>query len=180
MTGGVIFRHTVDAFVERVLVGEGLMSVEFERELRALGLDVAHPAEVDLETWSRLVRATSKRLSPAKPEADALEDVGRHILRGFAESLVGRGLFLALRMLGPRRAALRMPENYRSADSITQVVARELGPSRVELTFNTTGGMPTYVRGLMLESLRQVGARAPEVSFEERSNETVFVMSWQE
>jgi uncharacterized protein (TIGR02265 family) len=180
MSGGVIFRHSVEAFVERVLVAQGLMSPEFERELKRLGLDVAHPAEVNLETWSALVRAASRRMSPSKREADALEDVGRHMLRGFAASLVGKGLFLALRMLGPRRAVLRMPENYRSADSITHVIAREVSPTCMELTFNTTGGMPTYVRGLMLESMTHVGAREPRVTFEERANETVFVLSWEE
>lgn len=175
---GVIYRHTVEAFVKRILLRRGLLSLEFERELRVLGLDVQHCRDVDLETWSKIVRATAARMSPGKAEAEALEDVGHEMLIGFAESLVGKGLMFVLRFLGPARALLRMPENYQSADSITRVTARQLSPREVELTFNTTGGMPTYVRGLMLETLAHLKAHDATVRFDERIDSTVFNLSW--
>lgn len=174
---GVIFRHTVEAFVARVIVRSGLLSLEFDRELRELGVDVHRPRDVDLPTWTRLVRATARRLSPQKPEDEALEEVGREMLRGFAASLVGRGLMFVLRRLGPRRALLRMPDNYRSADSVTKVTARELSSTEIELTFNSTGEMPTYVRGLMLETLAQLETPAT-ATWEVRPEGTVFKISW--
>ncbi|MBL8913612.1 MAG: DUF2378 family protein [Archangium sp.] len=174
---GVIYRHTVEAFVQRVITRAGLLSIDFSRELLALGLDVHRCRDVDLATWSQVVRATAKRMSPGKSEDAALEDVGRAMLVGFAESLVGKGLMFILRRLGARHALLRMPQNYRSADSVTEVTAREVSPFTVELTFNTTGGMPTYVRGLMLETLHQLKAEGT-VSFDARPLGTVFTVSW--
>lgn len=178
MSDGVIYRHSVESFVERVLQRRGLLSPDFIRELKALGVDVEKPTEVDLATWARLVRATAAKLSPSKDIDAALEDVGLETIAGYLESLVGRSLFVLLRLFGPRRALLRMQENYHSADSITRIDARALSPTSVELVFNTTGGTPTYVRGLMLGTLIHLKVRSPQVTFEETGGRTVFTTSW--
>lgn len=178
MAEGVIYRHTVEAFVERVLTRRALLTPEFRAELRALGLDAAAPKEVNLETWALLVRAVAARLCPGKPEAEALETVGREMLAGYSESLVGRSLFVLLRLLGPQRAMMRMAENYHSADSITRVEARALTAGSVELAFNTTGGLSHYVRGLLLEMLARLKARTPTVTFAHIGEREVFVVSW--
>ena len=175
---GVIYRHTVEAFVERVLIRRELVTPEFSSALLKIGLDVENPKEVNLETWALLVRATAARLCPGRPDAEALETVGHEMLAGYSESLVGRSLFLLLRLLGPQRAMLRMPENYHSADSISRIETRTLSPHAVELSFNTTGGLSDYVRGLLLEMLKQVKARNPVVTFAHTGGRDVFVVSW--
>lgn len=180
MRAGVIYRHTVDAFVDRILVRRGLLTDDFARQLEALGLDVGRTTGLELETWADVVRAVAARLSPDKAPDDALEQVGREMLIGFSESLAGRGLFLLLRLIGPRRALLRMSENFQSADSVTRVSSSLVGERAVELVFSTTGHMPTYVRGLILEALRQLEARAPSVTFEEGDDATVFFVTWAE
>lgn len=180
MPEGVIYRHAVESFVNGVILRHGLLSLEFEKELRALGLDVSHPREVDLETWTKLMRAVSARLSPGKSEAEALERVGREQLRGFFDSLVGKGLYLLLRLMGPHRTVRRMAENYRSADSITEVTTHQLGPCRYELIFNTTGGMPDYVRGLLHEAMLMLNVKDPQLTFEVRADGTAFTLWWNE
>lgn len=178
MSEGVIYRHTVAAFVERVIERRGLSSPELSAELLKLGLDVTNPKEVDLETWALLVRAVAARLCPGKPDAEALTTVGREMLAGFSESLVGRSLFLLLRLLGPQRAMLRMPENYQSADSVSRIVARTLSPTSVELSFANAAGIPDYVRGVMLATLDQVKAKNPMATFAHIDGRDVFVVSW--
>ncbi|MGV3619727.1 MAG: DUF2378 family protein [Archangium sp.] len=178
MAEGVIYRHAVEAFVERVLRRRELLTPEFTARLRSLGLDATRPHEVDLETWALLVRAAAAQLAPNETIDDALEEVGHEVLLGYSETLVGRSLFALLRLLGPQRAMLRMAENYHSADSVTHVDARTLSPTSVELSFNTTGGLSPYVRGVLLETLHQVKAREPRVTFESNGDAVVFRIGW--
>ncbi len=176
---GVIYRHTVEAFVQRVLLRRGLLSLEFDRELKALGFDASRPTEVTLDMWETLMRRSAKRLSPQKTEADALNDLGREQLRGYTEGLVGRALSTLLRLIGPRRTMLRMMENYRTADSVTEVKSTELSPTAIELEFSSDFNMPTYVSGLMEETLVMLRAKDPKVEFKKQATgSTVFSVSW--
>ncbi len=176
----IVYRHTVEAFVEQVLVRRGLLTPDFIAELKQLGLDVTQPREQPPEVWVAVLRATAARLSPARSVADGLEDVGRAMASGFLESLAGRALFVLLRMLGPHKAFLRMPENIQSADTFTQVKARSLAPGSVELIFNTTLGAPTHTRGILLEALFRLNTKNSSVSFTEHADSTAFVVTWAE
>ena len=177
---GVIYRHTVEAFVERVVLRRGLLSLEFDRELKAIGVDPSRPKEVSLEVWLSLLRAAAKRLSPEKPLEDGLEDVGREMVRGYQDGLVGRGLFILLRLLGPRRALLRVKENFATADSVTSVNVLELSPTCIQFEFvSQFTTVPTYARGILLEALAQLKVRDPKVKMEVKdSGETVFTAWW--
>ena len=62
---GVIYQHTVEAF------------------------DATRPKALSLERWLALLHATAKRLSPNKALDDALEELGREMIRGYLEGLVG-------------------------------------------------------------------------------------------
>ena len=179
MADGVVFRHTVEAFISRVILRRGLLSLEFDRELKALGLDVSRPVEVSVSTWIAVLRACAKRLNPTGTEAEGLELVGREMLRGYLDGLVGKSLFLLLRMVGTRRALLRMMESYRTADNVTTIKATERGPQCVDLEFNSAFGIPSYVCGVLLEAMPMVGARDPRVEFRlEPSGATVFTATW--
>ena len=176
---GVIYQHTVETFIARVLLRRGLLSLEFDRELRAMGVDASRPKEMSLELWTAMLRATAKRMSPGKAPDDAVEELGREMIRGYRDGLVGRGLFVLLRMLGPRRALLRVKENFNTGDNVTKVKARELSPTCVELEFETTSGIPTWSRGILLEALQQLKVRDPKVEFRMLpSMATVFTVSW--
>ena len=75
---------------------------------------------------------------------------------------------MLLRLLGPRRALLRMKENFNTGDTVTTVKTKEL-----------TFGMPTYAKGLLLDALTQLKARDPKVEFRMLGAEqTVYTASW--
>ena len=176
---GVIYRHTVEAFIERVVVRRGLLSLDFDRELKVLGVDASRPKEVSLEVWLAVLRAAARRLSPGKPEPEALEDVGRQMLRGFLDGVVGRGLFMVLRMLGPRRALLRMKENFSTSDSVTSITTREVSPTCIEMEFADAFAIPTYARGILSEAMLMLQVPKHTVEFTELpSGATVFRVSW--
>lgn len=175
----VIFAHTLQAFIQRVIMRRALLSIEFDKELRALGVDVSRPKEVNLATWVALLRACAKKMSPGAPEDEALEQVGREMMQGYSEGLVGRAMTIVLKLIGPRRSLLRMMENYATADNMTTVKVVEVTPTTMELEFNSTGDMPTYVRGILSEMLRTVGARDIKIDYRTLpSSATVYSVSW--
>jgi uncharacterized protein (TIGR02265 family) len=179
MADGVVFRHTVEAFIDRVILRRGLLSLEFDKELKAVGLDVSRPTELSVTVWLAVLHACAKRMLPGGSEAEGLELVGREMLRGYVDGLVGRSLMLLLRMVGTRRALLRMMESYATADNVTTIKAMERGPKCVDLEFNSAFGVPTYVRGVLLEAMPLLGAREPKVEFQVApSGATVFTASW--
>lgn len=179
MAEGVIYKHTIEAFIQHVVLRRGLLSIEFDRELRGLGLDVSRPREVSLATWEALLKATAKRAYPKLAEDDALEEVGREVMRGFAAGFVGKGLLMVLRMLGPRRALLRMMENFRTADSVTTMKAVELSPTCIELDTRPVTDVPTYVCGLLSEIMVLLAAREPKVEHRIEGKESrVFKVTW--
>ena len=102
------------------------------------------------------------------------------MIRGYQDGLVGRGLFIVLRLLGPRRALLRVKQNFATADSVTSVSAVELSPTCIQFEFVaqfTT--VPTYARGILLEVLAQLKVRDSKVDYEiKASGSTVFTASW--
>jgi len=170
--GGVIFRHTVEAFFSEVVDRLHLFTHD---ELRAQ--DLWPPRDVDIFAWVTLLRTTAARLRPDAPVDDALEEVGREMVRGFAESLTGRSLFGLLRMLGPRRAMLRLAENYRTADSVTEVVTTQVSPTHMRLAYSDTGGVPTYMKGVLAESLERIGVDA-RIAFIEAAEGATFDVRW--
>ncbi|MGV3624014.1 MAG: DUF2378 family protein [Archangium sp.] len=176
---GVVFRHAVESFLANVVKRNGLLTPDFEAELLSIGFDVNKPRDTDAEVWLALLRKTAKRLEPNAPEADALERVGREMLRGLFDTLVGRGMLMVMKLLGPRKALLQIAESYKTSDNITKVTTQELSPTHVKLSFNSVGGVPTYVRGLLREAMHALKVRDGGITFLERADGgTDFEVKW--
>ncbi|MBL8911148.1 MAG: DUF2378 family protein [Archangium sp.] len=169
---GVIYRHSVEALLNHVVKRRSLMTA---RELAEFGLE--KPRDVDKDTWIRLLRTLARKLDAQ--EDVWLEKLGAAMLEGYADGFVGRSLFLVLKLMGPRRALLRMAENFKTADNVTEVTATARGETHVEIVFNDIGKVPTYVRGLLLEAMTTMGLQKPTVTFEELPNgHTKFDARW--
>lgn len=177
----VVYSHTVVAFLSRIFARRGLLQGPTLQKLAALGIDVKHPRDLPLDTWWKMVRLAADSIAAGSPEAEAFHEVGREMLRGFEATVVGKSLFLVMRVLGTRRAMLKMAEHYRTADSVTEVVTKELSPTSVELRFTVDGGIPfpSYTQGILLEGMRLVGGKLPTVTFEvEPSGVVRYVTRW--
>lgn len=176
---GVVFRHAVESFLAHVVRRNGLLTDDFVAELAALGFDAHKPRDTEAEVWISMLRKTAKRLSPDAPEAEALERVGREMLRGLFETLVGRGMLMVMKLLGPRKALLQIAESYKTSDTITKVTTHELSPTHVKLSFNSVGGVPSYVRGLLMEALDALKAKNGVITFLDRADGgTDFEVKW--
>lgn len=164
----------MEAFLTQVVLRHQVMSVA---ELREKQLD--KPRDVDRDTWEWLLREVARRKAGTGPLAAGLEWVGREMMKGYVQGLVGKGVFMVARMLGPKRALLRMADNFSTGDDMTKVYASAKGDQHVELLFNDLGGMPTYIVGILSEALGQLGVTKHTVEFEERADGyTRFDVKW--
>ncbi|MFZ5439995.1 MAG: DUF2378 family protein [Myxococcota bacterium] len=154
----VVYRHAVESFIKFVIDRRGLRTDDFVSSLRAQGLSLDARGDLELERMDLLVELTAARFGPGRPRDEVLEEMGREQLRGFAESLVGRSLFFVLRRFGVRRSMLRTAENFRTVANCTSVDTRELGPTHLELTFRPLSRQPAFLRGVLGESMRVLGA----------------------
>ncbi|MFT3712907.1 MAG: DUF2378 family protein [Archangium sp.] len=171
---GVIYRHSVEALLDHVVRRRRLLT---GAELRDLGLE--KPRDLDKDTWERLLRTCARKLKPDGTEDEGLELLGAAMLEGYAAGFVGRSLFLVLKLMGPRRALLRMAENFKTADNITEVTATAHAEKHVEMVFNDIGNMPTYMRGLLSTAMTMLGAPKHEVTFAVLPNgHTKFDAKW--
>lgn len=177
----VVYSHTVEAFLSRIFGRRNLLNGKVLAQLTAQGIDVKKPRDVPLEHWWPVVRLAANTIAAGLPEAEAFREVGQEMLRGFEATVVGKSLFLVLRMMGTRRAMLKMADSYRTADNVTKVAVKELAPNRMELRFDVDGGMPypTYTQGILLEGIRLVGGKTPAVDFTvEPAGVVVYQASW--
>lgn len=144
-----------------------------------VALKAEPPRDLSLEQWMTLLHETARRLAPGLPELERLELLGREVLRGYRDTLVGRSLLFVARLAGPQGILLRIADSYRTADSFTVVRAEKVGPREVHLVFNTDFGVPTYIRGILSEALVVLEERTHSVAFTpEPGGGTRFIIRW--
>lgn len=166
LTPRVVFRHTVESFIRDVLQRRELLTPDFVAALAGKGIDVNKPRDLPRERWWALLELTAERIAPGRTRAENMELIGREMVRAFADGLVGRGLFMLLRIMGPRRAMLRTAENFRAADNFSSASVREVGKHHLELVYTPVAGMPELVLGILAESMTLIGVKNPRVVFE--------------
>jgi uncharacterized protein (TIGR02265 family) len=152
----------------RSLKAEGRLA----RELEALGYHMKRP-EVDypIQLWQRAVALARLEVYAGLGEEEAYRQLGRQLVAGFADTLVGRVVAVALPMLGPVRALERLPRYLalmgRTDVEVSQTPAGERG-RRLYLTdrYNrpdlTAGG---------LERMLELAHVQPRITVEERGPE---------
>jgi uncharacterized protein (TIGR02265 family) len=175
----VVYRHTVETFLHHIFERHGLLLPEVVAALQALGIDPRKPRDLPQATWYRMMELSAVWIRVGRPREENLELVGREFLRGYGEGLVGRALIIGARLMGPRRALLRMAESFKSGDTSTTIVATEPGPQMVDILVTPDGGVPEYFRGLFSELLVQIGVVANQVEFRPSPyGGRVFRVSW--
>jgi uncharacterized protein (TIGR02265 family) len=178
----VVYSHTVEALISRLFERHGLLEGRVLERLRELGVDPQRPRDTPVHVWRQVVRLAAEVVAPGQPEEDALREVGREMIRGFEASLVGRSLFIVVRLMGVRRTLERVAQNYRTADNATQVTTRTISANEMELCFTVEDGIPfpSYTEGILIEGARLGGAKSElKVEYVVQSpNEVTYRVRW--
>ncbi|WP_163870096.1 DUF2378 family protein [Myxococcus eversor] len=146
------------------------VSGRFAEELALLGYDIKKP-EMDypIQVWQRTAALARQEAFGELSDEEGYRQVGRTLVNGFAETLVGRVAAVALPMIGPARAAERIPRYLammgRADIEITMSPVGERG-RRLHITDRYN--RPDLMAG-GLERMLELANAQPRITVEERS-----------
>lgn len=173
----LIFQQTVEGLF-RALGPE--LSREVAPRLKQAGIDPANllPA-YPLPTWVAAVEIAAEAVSPGTSREEAVYQLGRRYLDGYAGTLIGRALLSMLKILGPARTLQRMTKNFRTANNYTETRLTEVGPQHYELWCSHVVHAD-YYRGLIEGALERTGATHPSARVAGRPDGgALFQVRWQ-
>jgi uncharacterized protein (TIGR02265 family) len=111
--------------------------------------------------WIEASLYAGQLLSPELNPEQQRVALGKRFVRGYMETIVGRALITAMRLLGPRRSMLRMQRSFNTGNNYSKVVIREV-PGALEVdVFGAP--YPEWYEGMIHESLIATGAKEAEV-----------------
>jgi uncharacterized protein (TIGR02265 family) len=180
MAGGVIYSHAVKAFIDharrRAVLPEAALTQHFTEQ----GIDPRRPKNVSYDAWLATLRGIARETAGTRTLEESLQALGELTFEGYVESIVGRAMLLAMRLRGAERSLMRLASSYATADTVTRVSSRRLGPNHLELDFEQgVHEVPTFVRGILLASLRMLGVEAPRLDYVAGPGErVVFTARW--
>jgi uncharacterized protein (TIGR02265 family) len=164
----LVFEQAVEGLF---LIGlKGQVAPALEARLRAAGLDLARPLApaYTREAWHGFLRITVETLWPDEPPERAWHTLGRQLLEGFAETLMGKALVGIVRLVGPRRTLERMTRNLRSGCNFLETRVSDVAPGEVLLWVNEPDVPAPHLAGLVEATLAFAGARAVDVQVHAR------------
>lgn len=128
-------------------------------KFRAHGVDFDRPLQsaYPLTTWVQSLEVACELLLPGRPRDEQTYLVGRRIVLGFAETMVGKALFALLRIQGPHRGLMRMARNLRMSNNYSESSLEKTGVG-YRLWVNKVN-FPHYYRGVFEAGLESVGAK---------------------
>jgi uncharacterized protein (TIGR02265 family) len=155
----VVFGNTVESLFLRGLASR--MTPRCFERVRESGIDLKQKllSYYPRPIYYACVRAVAEELFPGVSEDQAMFQLGSAFMKGFEETLLGRAMLSAVRLMGPRRALARMSRNFRSSNNYLKADLNELAPGRAELTLNQTSGAPGYFEGVLTAGLTIAGAQ---------------------
>lgn len=136
-----------------------------ERRLRDLGVELDHlQPQYPISSWRSAIELARKELFPERSEEEALAELGRLVVRGFSETLVGRVFAAAARVLGPERVMVRVPMYLRAGRGEALSAEVTLLPDASwQLEVRDPLPLPDFARGSVEEVLALAGVRAKVV-----------------
>jgi uncharacterized protein (TIGR02265 family) len=175
----LVFQQSVEGLFQIGLKGQ--VTPELVARLRAAGLDLARPLApaYSREVWERCLQVTAELLWRGEPPERAYHRLGRCLIEGFAETLMGRALVGIVRLVGPRRTLERMTRNLRSGCNYSATHVTDAGPAEVLLWVNEARLPPAYVAGLLEATLAFAGARGVDIQVHARDkNGCTYRVRW--
>lgn len=155
MAQGIVYRHAVEALINRIALGHQLFTM---KELRERKLDT--PRDMQMDEYVSFLREVARRLSPNATEDEALTRTGREMLSAYAQTFVGRTAFMVLRIGGVKKGVMRAADSMSTADDTTKLTAESLGERHVRIHANKSYGVSAFQVGLMLQLLETLGVKS--------------------
>jgi|GEM_PF-1466338 len=175
----VVFGNTVEALFLKAL-GSRLTPRCYERAAAA-GIDLRGKLKpfYPREPYYAAVRAVAEELFPELDPERRLFEMGLAFMSGFDQTLLGKAILAAVRLIGARRMLAKMTDKFRSSNNYMKTEMVERAPGDIELTLSQTSGAPAYFEGVLTYGLRVAGAKEVHISrLKEDGTHCTFAIKW--
>jgi uncharacterized protein (TIGR02265 family) len=153
---------------------------EVVNRLRQVGFDPEGPLlpAYPIDAYLGAMRVIADARWPGQPLDDQMYELGRGLLRGYAQTLVGKALLPLLKLIGPERALQRMTRSIRTTNNYTETRLESLGPGHSSLWISPVY-FPGYYRGVLAEGFALNQVPGAEVQLADRQGESArFEIRW--
>ena len=176
----VVFQQAVEGLFEHGIPKR--LTPALVLRVRELGVDLdgkldpAYPRA----TWNAVLAAVRTHAFGDLSEDEAYFQIGRSVVIGYSETLVGRALVGVARLMGPRRMLARMTRNLRSASNYNETRYVDAPDGSVEIWINEAQLHPRYVAGLLYAAVEIAGGKGIEVALSDRDAQgCTYKVRWQ-
>lgn len=143
---------------------------ELQTNFRLYGFDPerllpAYPQQ----TFIEVLRLLARKLHPELEQNDAIRLTARGFMDGYDQTLVGKAMLAAIRIIGPRRTLERLTRQFRTGNNFSDTRLTQLGPTEFELWCNEVQ-LPGWYEGLVGRGLEIAGATDLTVHFVKRDD----------
>ncbi|MBE2252873.1 MAG: DUF2378 family protein [Myxococcus sp.] len=177
MQEALVFGPTFDA-LSRAL---GLrLNAEARARFKALGVDFDAPLQpaYPFETWVKAMDLASQLVMPNATERERHLAMGRRMVDSYGETLIGKALMTAMRVIGPRRMMERMARNLRTTNNYTETKLTVLPDGASQLWCSKVASTGFYC-GMLRRGLEAAGAKEPSVEATAHDGQgATFLVRW--
>lgn len=158
-----VYAHTVEGLFFKTV--RPRITPGLKEKLQLLGLDLdGKPADLPRDKWVEALRLAATELFPSRDIEDSYRQLGRALIEGYANTLIGKSVISVLKLLGPGRAVQRMEKTLRSGNNYIEARIEQKGPAEFEGWLNECNGNPGYVIGVLEAALMHTGAKDVRVT----------------
>ena len=140
----------------------------FAAELREAGFDVARQQpQYPSPVFKRCMEIACRRVHPTRPPEEAMRLIAAQLLGGFFDTIVGKGVAVALPFLSPATFLKRYPRFFAMAAPGVKMTLTEEAPRRWRMVLRDRAPLPDFNAGVLACLLERFGEK-PDVQVEER------------
>jgi uncharacterized protein (TIGR02265 family) len=163
------------------LLKHGLEPAVVDPAFRSIGVDFkkllpGYPKK----TFIDALHVSARLAFPSLGSEPAFRGVGRLVLEGYVETVLGKAVHAAARLMGPLWTLKRMARNFRTADNCTETRVDEHTPTDVSVWLNDHLDCHGYYEGLFETIVRLAGGVGARVELEKTSGrrEATYRVRW--
>ncbi|MDX2009296.1 MAG: DUF2378 family protein [Myxococcaceae bacterium] len=153
----LVYSNTLEG-LRLALLKHGVAASVVDPAFKVIGIDFAKmlPAYTRAQFIDAL-HTTAKLAFPDLGSEPAFRGVGRLVVEGYVETVLGRAVHAAARLMGPMWTLKRMTRNLRTSDNCTEARADEKGPTEVSIWINDHLGCHGYYEGIFETIVKVAG-----------------------
>lgn len=135
-----------EGLFQRALKADG----RFRDELRLAGYDMERPrATYPTEVWNRCIDVALRHTQPHAKREDGLRGLGKVLIDGFFQTIVGSVIAVGLPMLGVERVVQRLPRYITSTSIGVSMTVEKVRDRAYRLRSQDAFALPELTAGLI-------------------------------